>query len=264
MKFIILCYPRTGSTLLITALGAHPHLRQGMELFNPELEGDDPWVHWRQETFNQLYGEQETYLNPQKNLDGERFDLSLLSREFFRVFDGTKIMYDQLDRRSPVWDHLRSMGDLRIIILRRNIVEAAVSFRIAMATNIWFVPNEKSYIWYVPGQDTKPPSLSLEYPLWYFDWFYNYYCAAEEFFVNLFQDQAKMVVNYEEMIANWEQTIQTLQVHLGVEPITIPMMFDKRTHGTIKELISNYDEIRTYYYHHPVLAAHFQAVSSLS
>jgi hypothetical protein len=54
VKFIILCYPRTGSTLLITALGAHPKIRQGMDIFNPEQEGDDPWVHWRQETLAAL------------------------------------------------------------------------------------------------------------------------------------------------------------------------------------------------------------------
>jgi LPS sulfotransferase NodH len=148
VKFIILCYPRTGSTLLITALGAHPKINQGMEIFNPEQEGDDPWVHWRKATFKRLYGNHDSYLNTDGNLDGNRFDLSLLAIEFFKEFNGTKVMYDQLDRCSKVWDYLRSLDDLRVIVLRRNVVEAAVSFRIAMETNIWFAPNEKSYIWY--------------------------------------------------------------------------------------------------------------------
>ena len=108
MKFIILCYPRTGSTLLITALGAHPNINQGMELFNPEQEGNDPWVHWRKATFEALYGSHDSYLNADGYLDGNRFDLRLLASEFFKVFDGTKIMYDQLHRRSHVWDYLRS------------------------------------------------------------------------------------------------------------------------------------------------------------
>jgi hypothetical protein len=128
VKFIILCYPRTGSTLLITALGAHPNIKQGMEIFNPEQEGNDPWVHWRKATFKALYGGHDSYLNADGNLDGNRFDLSLLAIVFFKAFDATKIMYDQLDRRSKVWDYLRSLDDLRVIVLRRNFVEAAVSF----------------------------------------------------------------------------------------------------------------------------------------
>jgi len=170
VKFIILCYPRTGSTLLITALGTHPNINQGMELFNPEQEGNDPWVHWRKATFEALYGSHDSYLNADGYLDGNRFDLRLLASEFFKVFDGTKIMYDQLHRRSHVWDYLRSLDDLRVIVLRRNVVEAAVSFRTAMETNIWFVPNENSYIWYA-GPALTPPSPVLIYPLWYFDWF---------------------------------------------------------------------------------------------
>jgi hypothetical protein len=49
MKFIILCYPRTGSTLLIRALGDHPEIRQGMEIFNPILEGNAYYVDWRKQ-----------------------------------------------------------------------------------------------------------------------------------------------------------------------------------------------------------------------
>src|SRR5437773_2497507 len=96
MKFVILCYPRTASTLLITALGAHPAVRQGMEIFNPVLEGDAPWVHWRKAALGELYGLHSSYLDSRGYLDEERFDFSRLSQRFFQAFDGTKIMYDQL------------------------------------------------------------------------------------------------------------------------------------------------------------------------
>jgi LPS sulfotransferase NodH len=261
VKFIILCYPRTGSTLLIAALGAHPNINQGMELFNPEQEGNDPWVQWRRATFEALYGSHDSYLNPDGNLDGDRFDLSLLAIEFFKVFDGTKVMYDQVDRRSNVWDYLRSLDDLRVIVLRRNVVEAAVSFRTAMETNIWFVPNENAYFWYA-GPALTPPSPALIYPLWYFDWFYNYYCSAEQYFVNLFPANAVMVVDYSDMISHWDQIIPSAQKHIGVDPVETPMMFDKRTRGRIEELISNYPEIRRHYATHPVLASHFEEASS--
>jgi hypothetical protein len=257
VKFILLCYPRTGSTLLITALDGHPEIIQGMDIFNPEQEGDDPWVHWRKATLETLYGIHDSYLNAKGSLDGERFDLSLLAIEFFKVFDGTKIMYDHLDRSSSVWDYLRSMGDLRVIVLRRNVVEAAVSFRIAMETNIWFVPNERSYIWFA-GRTVIPSSPALIYPVWYFDWFYNYYCSPEEYFSKLFPPCATMVINYKDMISNWDQTIRSAQEHVGVVPVELPMMFDKRTHGKIEQLISNYSEIRQHYATHPVLSRQFE------
>jgi LPS sulfotransferase NodH len=262
VKFIILCYPRTGSTLLITALGAHPEITQGMHIFSPEQEGDDPWVHWRRAALATLYGPRESYLDARGKLDGDRFDLSLLSREFFKVFDGTKIMYDDLDRHSTVWSHLLSLPDLRVIVLGRNPVEAAVSFRIAMETNVWFVPNEHSDIWYTPQPRAEPPSPSLIYPLWYFDWFYDYYCSAEGYFLELFKDHALLRLDYRDVISRWGQAIRGVQEHLGVEPIEIPMMFDKRTHGALEDLIANYAEIRAHYAAHPVLARHFSAVSS--
>jgi glutamate-1-semialdehyde 2,1-aminomutase len=132
-----------------------------------------------------------------------------------------------------------------------------------METNVWFVPNEKSYIWYVPGAKADPPSPRLEYPAWYFDWFYNHYCSSEEFFINLFKEHATMAVDYYDMVSNWEYTIRSIQDHLGVDPIDIPMMFNKRTHGTIKELISNHDEIRISYANHPILAHYFAVASQL-
>lgn len=59
-------------------------------------------------------------------------------------------------------------------------------------------------------------------------------------------------------MSDWENTLRSTQIHLGVEPINIPMMFDKRTHGSMRELVTNYDEIRNYYANHPILAEHFE------
>jgi hypothetical protein len=71
MKFIILCYPRTGSTLLITALGDHPDIRQGMEIFNPILEGNAYYVDWRKQVLLELYGKQDSYTDAIGYLDAD-------------------------------------------------------------------------------------------------------------------------------------------------------------------------------------------------
>jgi hypothetical protein len=79
--------------------------------------------------------------------------------------------------------------------------------------------------------------------------------------VELFRERPTLRVDYDALIAHWAPTLWAVQAHLDLRPIDIPMMFDKRTHGTLEELILNYDEIRTWYASHPVLARYFEAAA---
>ena len=247
MKFIILCHPRTGSTLLIKALGDHPAISQGMEIFNPILEGNACYVDWRKEVFIELYGKQDSYTDPIGYLDADRFDLSLLARRFFQDFNGTKIMYDQISLRSKAWHYIQSFEDLRVIILERNLVESAVSFRIAMQTNIWHIENRSS----------NPPCPRMEYPIEFFGWFYDHFCAAASEFAAMFDDSRVIRVNYRDLVTSWPATMQLIQSHLGVEPLEIPKAYEKRCRERLEDLIVNYHDVRRHYSQHPVLAHHF-------
>ena len=251
MKFVILCFPRTGSTLLIEALGAHPAIRQCMEPFNPVVEGDAPWVSWRRQAMTGLYGRQESYLNAKGYLDEGRFDLSRLSRRVFADFDGAKVMYDQLEVFSPVWEHLRDLDDLRVIVLRRNIVEAAVSFKIALETNDWHVS---------PGA-AAPPSPRIAYQTGYFGWFHDHFCAAEDRVVKSFRNHEIIQIDYENLVASWPQMLKNLLSVLGVAPLDIAMPYRKRTHGKIKDLILDFADVKAHYADHPVLARDFETAS---
>lgn len=247
MKFVILCYPRTASTLLISALGELDGVRQGMELFNPVLEGDAPWVHWRKSALNELFGPQQTYLNSHGYLDEQRFDLSLLMKKFFEDFDGTKIMYDQLSSNSPVWDYLASLRHLNVIVLRRNIIEAAVSFQIAMETNVWHVPNG----------DLISPTPRLNYEPGYFGWFHDHFCARENKVLDKFSNRINIYVKYEDLTTSWRDTFRSIQSSMGMHPKDVPMPYQKGTKGTIDELIVNYSAVKSFYDQHPVLSSHF-------
>jgi LPS sulfotransferase NodH len=248
MKFIILCYPRTGSTLLIAALGEHPEIHQGMELFNPILEGEADYVEWRKEVLVELYGKQDSYTNTIGYLDADRFDLSLLAKRFFQDFNGTKIMYDQISPRSKTWLYIKSLEDLRVIILERNFVEAAVSFRIAMETNIWHIEN---------GSD-NPPCPRMEYPIDFFGWFYGHFCAPANEFAAMVDESRIIRVDYRDLVKSWPATMRLIQSHLGVEPLEIPMALERRRRQRIKDLIANYRKVRRHYSRHPVLARHFK------
>jgi LPS sulfotransferase NodH len=248
MKFIILCYPRTGSTLLIAALGEHPDIRQGMEIFNPILEGNAYYVDWRKQVLLELYGKQDNYTDAIGYLDADRFDLSLLAKRFFEDFNGTKIMYDQISSRSKAWLYIKSLEDLRVIILERNFVEAAVSFRIAMQTNIWHIEN----------RSRNPPCPRMEYPAEFFGWFYNHFCSAANEFAAAFDDSRIIRVNYSDLVTSWPTTMRLIQSHLGIEPLELPIVYEKRRRERIKDLIANYHKVRRHYSRHPVLARHFK------
>jgi LPS sulfotransferase NodH len=248
MRFIILCYPRTGSTLLIRALGDHPDIRQGMEIFNPILEGNAYYVDWRKEVLLELYGKQDSYTDAIGYLDADRFDLSLLAKRFFEDFNGTKIMYDQISPRSKAWLYIKSLEDLRVIILERNLVEAAVSFRIAMQTNIWHIENRSS----------NPPCPRMEYPTEFFGWFYDHFCAAASEFAAAFDDSRILRMNYRDLVTSWPTATGLIQSHLGIQPLELPMAYAKRRRERIKDLIVNYHNVRRHYSRHPVLARHFK------
>jgi LPS sulfotransferase NodH len=218
-----------------------------MEIFNPILEGIADYVDWRKEVFIQLYGEQKSYTNAAGYLDADRFDLSLLAKHFFQDFDGTKIMYDQISLKSKAWRYIQSLENLRVVILERNLVESAVSFRIAMETGIWHIENGSS----------NPICPRMAYPLDYVGWFYNYFCAAADDFAAAFEPRQVLRVNYRDLVTSWEDTLEAIQSHLGVEPIEIPKAYEKRGQEGVEDLIANYRDVRRHYARHPVLAAHF-------
>ena len=239
--------------MLIRALGEHPGIRQGMEIFNPILEGTAPHDEWRREAFIELYGKRDSYTDAIGYLDAARFDLSLLARRFFQDFHGTKVMYDQIGLTSKAWLYIRSLEDLRVIILERNLVESAVSFRIAMQTDIWHIENGSS----------NPPCPRMEYPLDFFGWFYDWFCAAAGAFAATIDESRIVRVNYRDLVTSWSATMRLIQSHLGVEPLEIPKALEKRRRERLEDLITNYRDVRRHYSRHPVLAHHFKTADSM-
>jgi hypothetical protein len=156
-------------------------------------------------------------------------------------------MYDQIGLKSKAWQHIQSLEDLRVIILERNPVESAVSFKIAMETGIWHIENGSS----------NPLCPRMEYPLDYFGWFYNHFCAAADDFAGAFDSHQILRVKYCDLVNSWPESLQSIQSHLEVEPIEIPMAYEKRCQEGLEELIANYLDVRHHYSQHRVLAAHF-------
>lgn len=163
-------------------------------------------------------------------------------------------MYDQLSLRSKAWHYIQSLEDLRVIILERNFVESAVSFRIAMQTDIWHIENGSS----------NPPCPRMEYPIEFFGWFYDHFCAAASEFAAMFDERRIIRVNYRDLVTSWPATMQLIRSHLGVEPLEIPRPYERRCRERLEDLIVNYHDVRRHYSRHPVLAHHFNTADLMT
>jgi LPS sulfotransferase NodH len=250
MKFVVLCHPRCGSTLLMEALGAYPNIRQGSEILNPILDGEADYVTWRRHVMAELYGTPDTYLTQWGYLDDARFDLSRLVDRFYRDFDGAKIMFDHAPRGSKVWSYLQAMPDLRVIVLERNPIAAAISFQVAMTTNVWHIEMQ--------AQNPEVPPLRLETT--HFETFYNHFCAPRDEIVRGFRNSQVLHLTYSNLINSWETTLTQVQEHLELPPIALPKLFRQRRDGAVTRPIENWDELEFLYTAHPVLGRHIAAL----
>jgi len=249
-RFLVLCHPRSGSTLLMEALGQHPAVHQGSEIFNPVLEGVADYVEWRKRVMIELYGEQESYLTQWGYLDDARFDLGRLATRFFEDFNGVKVMYDQVPLGSNAWRYLQSLPDLRIIVLERNPIASAVSFQTAM----------ESAVWHLEANDPLPEEPKLVLPPDFLAWFHGHFCAPKESILALFDRHQILTINYEDLIDSWDETLQIVQQHLAIPPQQLSMRFRQRRQTKLPQRVVNWSELRQLHGDHPVLGGLFAEV----
>jgi hypothetical protein len=74
----------------------------------------------------------------------------------------------------------------------------------------------------------------------------------------VFDDSRIIRVNYRDLVTSWLKTMGLIQSHLGIEPLELPMAYEKRRRERMKDLIVNYHNVRRHYSRHPVLARHFK------
>jgi hypothetical protein len=118
-RLVLLAWPRSGSSSLWEILRAHPDLR---------LMADEPF----NENFTEWSPGNPDYLARLRDVQS----LDLVLDELFRTYRGIKVLSYQLDDEQL--SHLVQRPGLRIIyISRRNLLQTAVSDRIAKQTNVF-------------------------------------------------------------------------------------------------------------------------------
>ncbi len=128
-KFLILCHPRTGSTLLHTYLNSHAHIYSLGEFIGMDFPDKVKALH----------------LSP----------VDYLYRKGFRPY-GTHIkavgfkyfyVYNEIPEAKEVLEELQKMDDLKIIhLIRKNTVRTLVSLEIAIKTAGWTKSQEQENV----------------------------------------------------------------------------------------------------------------------
>ncbi len=226
--FIILGRGRIGSNLLLTSLQAHPQVSAFGEIFR----------NYRPVGWNIV-----SYLR-----SGARFLIALkptlfLDKVLFRpqvpedaCAVGFKLFYYQAQERQlkPVWTYLRNQENLRIIHLkRRNILRIHLSAKRGFRSKQWVNLN---------GVVEDNRSVSLNYNRC--QQIFIHARTREQEYDAFFENNHKIEVWYEDIIANYEQEMIRIQKFLNVKYETVRPLTKKQNHLPLSQAISNYIELK--------------------
>lgn len=253
VRFIVLCGPRTGSTMLTTALNSHPAIVCFNEIFNFTLPAIDFAV---------------------EGYDGHDPDVIALRKEdpaaFMetRVFSGHppevravgfKFMYDHFWEFDGLIEALQTMRGLRVIHLtRRNQVRAFLSFKIASSTGAWrrtrprplatriaatlshperILPSLRRRLGSATPTTTiaLPPSECVEY--------IETRLEQEAHFERLFTGHDRLHMEYEDMLDDRQSQFARAQAFLGVSRLPLRESVERQNPGTMRELVANWGEL---------------------
>jgi len=232
-RFVIVGVARTGSTLLLNLLNAHPAVIAFGELFRGDgAIGWDipPFLTERSFRFRQMADTQ-----PLEFLENAVF--CRWPREIAAV--GFKLFYYHA-RSGPqamVWDHLRDEPGLAIIhIKRHNILEQYISLRVAHATNVWSTAKQ-------PDGTAAPMSLSPEDCLRHFE----EVRAQEEACDAFFQGSRILTLAYEDLVADRASALRTVGAHLALSLESAKPRIVRQRTQPLSSAIANYDELREFF-----------------
>ena len=221
MNFLILCPPRTGSTLLCSSLNEHSSLLVEHEILHRDYPS---MVKWRKRVMKDVYGE----IRP---LDS---DLTLFFDKAFDLVNGYKILFDQIASGSSNWQYFLNKKGLKIIFLHRDWVEIGVSHYIALKRGIWQLElGEKR-------KEIKPFEMNLS---WLRD-FLSKKMSFQSYLKKLFPNHLHL--DYQKMVDDWDNEIYKTLDFLEIKREKLPMTYGKLL-PPIEDLLLNYEDVRRTY-----------------
>lgn len=247
VKFVLLGHRRSGSTLLLCDLAAHPNIYMFGEVFN-ENEED------RQHSFRlglnncrtaKRLGVSEARFY-REDQPGGRFlrNFVYFRRYWSPVAVGFKLFYNQASDgpAKDAWDYLASNKRIRVIHLtRRNLLETFVSLQLAFQTNEWARPKGTA-----ASRVARPEPLHLK-PQEYEN-FFNRIITQRQWARDMFKAHLVLEIEYEQDVCRrFQLTMHKIQDFLEVPRREAQEMLEKQGRGDISERVSNYEELKNYF-----------------
>lgn len=230
----MVCHARTGSTLLIDALGQHPDAKIWNELFTLDLDArrahaaPDPPI--------------------REDEDGATYLAALYDRaERARYLAaGFKLMFSHAPTAptSSLWSYLGDHNEVRVIFLRRiDLLACFVSLQIASRTRRWNTRTTDHLTEETTPEFVAPGALAR-----YFDFITGKWREVEERFAN----HPQLALDYDrDLCAAFPSTIERTFQFLDLAPTAVHPGFQKLESWDIRARVSNYDELARHFANTP-------------
>jgi len=219
--FAIVCFARSGSTWLSVALGSHPNIASGGEIFNPQSPF---WKNWK--ALNEGKDDQQQYLNEMVEVGKEQRNITNKTK-----MCGYKLLYYQSNETN-----ISSITkDTKIIHLKRR------RHLMSVTSNLLVQNSQKAKVFKPHQADYVNPNITIKAP----QHLHQSFKRREEQwanFDNVFKNHEVIEVWYEDMCSNPEREHETILSFLGVPQIPLKSHIKKQRDRLLRDTIINYGE----------------------
>ncbi|MEH2069544.1 MAG: hypothetical protein V7K47_15505 [Nostoc sp.] len=233
LKFILLGYSRTGSTLVYFALRKHPEIEMYGELFN-----------FNEKVRQNIPVRNSSYLD---STDAALFLKDTVFCEHERDQQkavGFKIFYYHVRNDNEArkgWNYLLSQKDIHVIhLIRQNLLECLISHEVSVQTEQWFLEKSSK----TKSVEVAPFRIEVERCRGFFEGIFTW----QEWATRSFQDHPFMTVEYEaDICLAYQETMNRIHDFLSVSPYHAPMPLQKQAQKKPRDQVCNYDELKEYF-----------------
>jgi hypothetical protein len=213
-RFVVLCQPRTGSSLLNAALRQHPDIEMHGEIINHRYPHRLP-----HDGFQRLRSALSTTTRPAVGCNLHAFQPD-------RVWDGWR-------RWESAWQALADDRSIKVIQLQRlDTLAQMASWKIAHLLNRWGQQND---IVERPTIEISPDE---------YRWFRDWNRSVMEWRLSHLREHQILPVTYESLCSDWEPTLPRIQAFVDVRALSLPQITTRNERRPLCEVIENYDELR--------------------
>lgn len=215
-RFVVLCLPRTGSSLLNASLRQHPEIEMHGEILNHRYPHRLP-----QDGYQRLRQALSTSTHPAVGCNLHAFQPD-------RVWEGWQ-------RWESAWNALADDHSIKVIHLQRiDTLAQMASWKIAQLLSRW--GRQDDII------DRPTIAISPDEYRWFRDW----NRSVMEWRLSHLQGRSILPVTYESLCNEWEPALARIQVFIGVRCLPLRQVTTRNERRPLSEVIENYDDLRPY------------------